>query len=86
MSNGVDAVWYAELDLKSPDPDPTPPCGDASSKSRLEERESSPWGMKLDKGTVLRTGDDTDEDIAPALLAKRRGNGFGLYHRSFTMS
>ncbi len=73
----MDAVWEIEHDFNSPSPDPAPARGDASSKRALEERESLPWDIELDKGAALPaeieiSSDYTDEDIAPALRAKRR--------------
>ena len=71
------AVWDIELDLNSPSPEPAP------AKRAREERQSPPWDIELDEDAALPSSsrneianeissDDMDEDIAPALRAKRR--------------
>ncbi len=71
MGFGMDAIWGFDLDLDSPSPDPAPARGDA--------REGEPTvGHRAQQGIALPaedeieiSPDDTDEDIAPALRAKR---------------
>ena len=76
---GVDAVWDFELELNDPSLDSAPMCGDTSSEHDREEGEAS-MGYRARRDAPLLAKveinclfDDMDEDIAPALYAKRQG-------------